>query len=43
MAWGIELDPAAERELDKLDQQFARRILVVRIGNRKAVYRKEMK
>ncbi|MBU2787021.1 type II toxin-antitoxin system RelE/ParE family toxin [Acidithiobacillus sp. VAN18-1] len=93
MAWRIELDPAAERELDKLDQQIARRILsflhdrvaklddprsigealkgsrlgafwkyrvgdyriiasieddalrilVVRIGNRKAVYRKGLK
>ena len=28
MAWKIELDPAAERELDKIDQQTARRILV---------------
>jgi mRNA interferase RelE/StbE len=27
MAWKVELDPAAERELDKLDQQIARRIL----------------
>lgn len=27
MAWKIELDPAAERELDKLDPQIARRIL----------------
>ena len=27
MAWKIELDPAAERELDKLDPQMARRIL----------------
>ncbi|MCB5945992.1 type II toxin-antitoxin system RelE/ParE family toxin [Acidocella sp. KAb 2-4] len=27
MAWKIELDPAAERELDKIDQQTARRIL----------------
>lgn len=27
MAWKIELDPAAERELDKLDPQTARRIL----------------
>lgn len=27
MAWRVELDPAAERELDKLDQQTARRIL----------------
>jgi len=27
MAWKVELDPAAERELDKLDSQMARRIL----------------
>jgi mRNA interferase RelE/StbE len=27
MAWKVELDPAAERELDKLDAQIARRIL----------------
>ena len=27
MAWRVELDPAAERELDKLDPQIARRIL----------------
>ncbi|MDD2407770.1 MAG: type II toxin-antitoxin system RelE/ParE family toxin [Tepidiphilus sp.] len=27
MAWKIELDPAAERELDKLDPPIARRIL----------------
>jgi mRNA interferase RelE/StbE len=27
MAWRIELDPAAERELSKLDPQIARRIL----------------
>lgn len=27
MVWKIELDPAAERELDKLDPQNARRIL----------------
>ena len=28
MAWRIELDPAAERELDKIDPQMARRILI---------------
>lgn len=28
MAWTVELDPAAVRELDKLDPQVARRILV---------------
>lgn len=28
MVWKVELDPAAERELDKLDPQTARRILV---------------
>jgi len=27
MAWKVELDPAAERELGKIDQQTARRIL----------------
>lgn len=27
MAWRIEVDPAAQRELDKLDQSVARRIL----------------
>ena len=27
MAWKVEFDPAAERELDKLDPQVARRIL----------------
>ena len=27
MAWKIELDPAAERELDKLDPPVAKRIL----------------
>ena len=27
MAWKVELDPAAERELDKIDPQTARRIL----------------
>jgi mRNA interferase RelE/StbE len=27
MAWIIEIDPAAEKELDKLDPQQARRIL----------------
>ena len=26
MAWKVELDPAAERELGKIDQQTARRI-----------------
>jgi mRNA interferase RelE/StbE len=28
MAWKVELDPAAERELGKIDPQVARRILV---------------
>ncbi len=28
MAWRVELDPAADRELSKLDPQIARRILV---------------
>jgi mRNA interferase RelE/StbE len=28
MVWKIDLDPAVERELDKLDPQTARRILV---------------
>lgn len=27
MAWKVELDPAAERELDKLDPQVSRRLL----------------
>ena len=27
MAWKVELDPAAERELGKIDRQTARRIL----------------
>lgn len=27
MAWRVELDPAAERELNKCDQQAARRML----------------
>ena len=27
MAWTVELDPAAEKELDKLDPQQAKRIL----------------
>jgi mRNA interferase RelE/StbE len=27
MAWKVELDPTAERELDKIDPQAARRIL----------------
>jgi mRNA interferase RelE/StbE len=27
MTWKVELDPAAERELDKLDPQVTRRIL----------------
>ena len=27
MAWKVELDPAAVRELDKIDPQVARRIL----------------
>lgn len=28
MIWRVELDPAAERELSKLDPQVARRILI---------------
>ncbi len=28
MAWKVEIEPSAERELDKLDQQNARRILL---------------
>ncbi len=27
MAWRVELDPATERDLDRLDQQVARRVL----------------
>ena len=33
----VEFDPAAERELGKVDPQIARRILVVRIGYRRLV------
>ena len=29
MAWKIEIDPAAERELDKIDSQNSRRILSI--------------
>lgn len=32
MAWKVELDPAAERELSKLDPQIARRILAFLFG-----------
>jgi mRNA interferase RelE/StbE len=32
MAWKVELDPAAERELGKLDPQVARRILAFLYG-----------
>lgn len=32
MAWRVELDKAAERELDKLDPQVARRILTFMHG-----------
>jgi mRNA-degrading endonuclease RelE of RelBE toxin-antitoxin system len=59
MAWAIEYDKAAEKEIAKLDRQIAQRIiqfrgsrvgklenpdsrlvvLVVRVGNRRAVYR----
>jgi mRNA interferase RelE/StbE len=28
MAWKVEIEPSAERELDKIDQQNARRILL---------------
>jgi mRNA interferase RelE/StbE len=28
MAWTVELDPSAEKELDKLDPQHAKRILL---------------
>lgn len=28
MAWKVEIEPAAERELDRLDQQNAKRILL---------------
>ena len=36
MAWKLEFDPAAERELDKLDPPMARRILAF-LHNRVAV------
>lgn len=32
MAWKVELDPGAERELDKLDHPVARRILAFLYG-----------
>ena len=32
MAWKVELDPGAERELDKLDPPVARRILAFLYG-----------
>jgi mRNA interferase RelE/StbE len=32
MAWRIELDPRAERELDRIDPQTARRILIFTHG-----------
>jgi len=32
MAWRVELDPAAERELYKIDRQTARRILAFLYG-----------
>lgn len=28
MVWKIKIDPAAERDLDKLDPQIARRLLI---------------
>lgn len=28
MAWAVELDPSAEKELDRLDPQHAKRILL---------------
>jgi mRNA interferase RelE/StbE len=43
MAWSIELDRVAERELDKLDPQVARRILsflfekVARLDNPRSI------
>lgn len=33
MAWKVELDPAAERELGKIDPQTARRILAFLHGH----------
>ncbi len=33
MAWKVDLDPAAERELDKLDPQMIRRILTFLHGH----------
>ncbi len=32
MGWKLELDPAAERELGKLDTQVSRRILTFLFG-----------
>ncbi|MDE2792150.1 MAG: type II toxin-antitoxin system RelE/ParE family toxin [Paracoccaceae bacterium] len=43
MAWRVELDPAAERELGKLDRQAAKRILtflrnrIAQIDNPRAI------
>ena len=40
MAWKVELDRAAERDLDKLDFQVARRILAFLHGsNSRVLYR----
>ncbi|SPJ15617.1 putative toxin [Syntrophobacter sp. SbD2] len=43
MAWKVELDPATERDLDRLDPQVTRRILgflnerVVRLDNPRSI------
>lgn len=43
MAWTVELDPAAEKELDKLDPQQAKRILrflferLIHLGNPRSI------
>lgn len=43
MAWKVELDPATERDLDRLDPQVARRILeflnerVARLDNPRSI------
>lgn len=45
MAWNIEIDPAAKRQLDKLDRQVSKRILsflferLAFVDNRREVYR----
>lgn len=39
LAWRIEFDDAALKELAKLDKPMAWRILVLKVGNRREIYR----